>query len=143
MKSFLSVAALLAAVISATPALADAPKCDGSEFAAFRTEFTAAANANDKAKLAKLIAFPVEYWATMTKGNAQTDGVKTEAEFLQRYDTLFTAFMKKGLKTAKLLSLPDGHCALTWHDANSEFSFEFQYVPNAGYRMSGYDVGAY
>jgi hypothetical protein len=143
MKSLLSVAALLAAVTLVTPALADAPKCEGSEFTAFRTEFTAAANANDKAKLARMIAFPVEYWATMTKGNAQTDGVKTEAEFLQRYDTLFTAFMKKNLKTAKLLSLPEGRCALTWHDANSEFSFEFQYVPNAGYRMSGYDVGAY
>ena len=143
MKSSLFVAASLAAVISVTSALADVPKCDGSEFAAFRTEFTAAANANDKARLAKLIAFPVEYWATMTKGNAQSAGVKTEAEFLQRYEVLFTAFMKKGLKTAKLLSLPEGRCALVWHDANSEFSFEFQYVPNAGFRMSGYDVGAY
>jgi hypothetical protein len=143
MKSSLFVAAFLAAVTSVTSAWADAPKCDGSEFAAFRTEFTAAANANDKAKLAKMIAFPVEYWATMTKGNAQTAGVKTEAEFLQRYDVLITAFMKKGLKTAKLLSLPEGRCALVWHDANSEFSFEFQYVPDAGYRMSGFDVGAY
>jgi hypothetical protein len=142
MKS-LPIATLLAAVAFVTPALADAPKCDGSEFAAFRTEFTTAANANDKTKLAKLIAFPVEYWATETKGNVQTDGVKTEAEFLQRYEVLFTAFMRKNLKTAKLLSLPEGRCALVWHDKNSEFSFEFQYVPDAGYRMSGYDVGAY
>jgi hypothetical protein len=140
MKS-LSIAALLAVAV-VTPALADAPKCDGSEFTAFRTEFTNAANANDKVKLAKMIAFPVEYWATMTKSNAQSEGVKTEAEFLQRYDVLFTAFMRKNLKTAKLLSLPEGGCALIWDDKNSEFSFEFRYVPDTGFRMSGYDVGA-
>src|ERR1700753_3816987 len=105
MKSSLFVVALLAAVTSVTSASADPPKCDGSEFTAFRTEFTNAANANDKAKLAKLIVFPVEYWATMTKGNTQQEGVKTEAEFLQRYDVLFTAFMRKHLKTAKLTPL--------------------------------------
>ena len=140
---FLSIAIVLAVVVFAAPAFAAPPACEGSEFAAFRADFTGAANANDKNKLAKLIAFPVEYWATVIKGNARTDPVKTEAEFLQRYDQLFTAFMRKGLKTAKLLSLPEGRCALVWHDANSEFSFEFQYVPEAGYRMSGYDVGAY
>ena len=65
------------------------------------------------------------------------------AEFLQRYDQLFTAFMRKHLKTAKLTPLQEGRCALIWNDGNSEFSFEFQYVPEAGYRMTGYDVGAY
>ena len=143
MKSSLSIAVLLTVAALATPALASPPACDGSEFKAFRTEFTDAANANDKTRLAKLIVFPVEYWATITKGNAQSSGVKTEAEFLQRYDTLVTAFMKKNLKTAKVLSLPEGRCALTWHDTSSEFSVEFQYVPDTGFRMSGYDVGAY
>jgi hypothetical protein len=143
MKSRLSVATLLIAIGSMAPSFAAPPACNGAEFTAFRIAFTAAANAGDKNKLAKLIAFPVEYWATETKGNVQTAGVKTETEFLQRYDQLFTAFMRKGLKTAKLLPLQEGRCALVWHDANSEFSFEFQYVPDAGYRMSGYDVGAY
>jgi len=120
MRSF-PIATLLAAVASAAPAFAAPPPCEGSEFAAFRAEFTGAASANDKNKLAKLIAFPVEYWSTVIKGNARTDPVKTEAEFLQRYDQLFTAFMRKGLKTAKLLSLPEGRCALVWHDAIRSF----------------------
>jgi hypothetical protein len=139
----LSIATLLMTVVSMTPSFAAPPACNGPEFSAFRTEFTNAANAGDKTKLAKMIAFPVEYWATATKGNTQPEGVKTEAEFLQRYDVLFTAFMRKHLKTAKLTPLQEGHCALMWNDGNSEFSFEFQYVPDAGYRMSGYDVGAY
>ncbi len=143
MKPRLSIATLLITFASMAPSFAAPPACDGPEFSAFRTEFANAANAGDKTKLAKMIAFPVEYWATATKGNVQTAGVKTEAEFLQRYDQLFTAFMRKGLKTAKLTPLQEGRCALIWHDTNSEFSFEFQYVPEAGYRMSGYDVGPY
>ena len=139
----LFVASLLISIASTAPSFAATPACNGPEFSAFRTEFTNAANAGDKAKLAKMIAFPVEYWVAATKSDAQTEGVKDEAEFLKRYDQLFTAFMRKGLKTAKLTPLQEGRCALMWHDANSEFSFEFRYVPEAGYRMSGYDVGAY
>jgi hypothetical protein len=143
MKSFLPIASVFIAIASMAPSSAAPPACNGAEFAAFRTEFTNAANAGDKTKLAKLVSFPVEYWATETKGNVQSDGIKTEAEFLQRYDTLFTAFIRKNLKTAKLLPLQDGRCALTWHDKNSEFSLEFQYVQDVGFRITGYDVGAY
>jgi hypothetical protein len=121
MTSRLFVVSVLIAIASAAPSFAASPACDGPEFSAFRTEFTNAANAGDKARLAKMIGFPVEYWAAATRGDVQTEGVKTEAEFLKRYDQLFTAFMRKGLKTAKLTPLQEGRCALMWHDANSEF----------------------
>ncbi len=127
----------------ATPCLAKPPACDSQEFGTFRTEFEGAANANDKSHIVKLIAFPVEYWSAEGKHDVQSGPVKTEAEFLQRYDSLFTPFMRKHLHTAKLLSLPEGRCALTWHDANSEFTFEFQHVGDTGFRVTGYEVGAY
>jgi hypothetical protein len=139
----LPIATLLSAIAFVTPSLAAPPTCESSEFQAFRTEFMDAANANDKTRLAKLIAFPVEYWSTEIKGNVQTTPIKSEAEFLQQYDTLFTGFMRKKLRTAKLESGSDGRCALMWHDANSESAFEFDYVPGTGFRLTSYDVGAY
>ena len=69
MKSSLSIAVLLTVAALATPALASPPACDGSEFKAFRTEFTDAANANDKSRLAKLIVFPVETAFTTSSGD--------------------------------------------------------------------------
>jgi hypothetical protein len=142
MKAF-PIALLLVAAFG-TPSQAKPPACDGPEFQAYRTAFMDAANANDKNRLAKLITFPVESWSTVDKKNgAQTNPVKTEAEFMQRYDSLFTPFMRKHLKTAKLLSMQEGRCALVWHDANTEFSFEFQYVPDGGFRVTGYDIGPY
>ena len=119
------------------------PACDSQDFQTFRTELEGAANANDKNHIVKMISFPVEYWSAEGKHDVQSGPVKTEAEFLRRYDSLFTPFMRKHLHTAKLLSLPEGRCALTWHDANSEFTFEFKHVPDTGFRVTGYEVGAY
>ena len=136
------IASLFATAVVA-PAWAKDPACSSPEFQAFRTEFEGVANANDKSRIVKLIAFPVEYWSAEGKHDVQNGPVKSEAEFLQRYDSLFTPFMRKHLHTTKLLSLPEGRCALTWHDANSEFTFEFRYVPDTGFRVTGYEVGVY
>jgi hypothetical protein len=140
-KPFLLAA--LFATGAAAPVWAKDPACNSPEFQAFRTEFEGVANANDKNRIVKLIAFPVEYWSGSGKRDVQSGPVKTEAEFLQRYNSLFTPFMSKHLHTAKLLSLPEGRCALTWHDANSEYTFEFRYLPDTGFRVTGYEVGAY
>ncbi|WFU39276.1 hypothetical protein QA640_33670 [Bradyrhizobium sp. CB82] len=141
MKAFL-IASLFVTALAA-PCWAKDPVCNGPEFQAFRNDFEGAANANDKNRIVKLISFPVEFWSGEGKHDVQSGPVKSEAEFLQRFDTLFTPFMRKHLHTAKLLSLPEGHCALTWHDTNSEFTFEFRYVPDNGFRAIGYEVGAY
>ncbi|MGV7215460.1 hypothetical protein [Bradyrhizobium sp. UFLA05-112] len=141
MKALLIASLFVTAFIA--PCWAKDPACNGPEFQTFRTDFEGAANANDKSRIVKLIAFPVEFWSAEGKHDVQSGPVKSEAEFLQRYDTLFTPFMRKHVHTAKLLSLPDSRCALTWHDANSEFTFEFRYVPDAGFRAIGYGVGAY
>jgi len=141
MKTYLIASLFVTAV--AAPCWAKQPACDSQEFQTFRTEFEGAANANDKNHLVKMIAFPVEYWSAEGKHDIQSGPVKTEAEFLQRYDSLFTPFMRKHLHTAKLLSLSDGRCALAWHDANSEFTFAFQHLPDTGFRVIGYEVGAY
>jgi len=141
MKIYL-IASLFVAGL-ATSCWAKEPACNGPEFQAFRTDFESAANANDKNRIVKLISFPVEYWSAEAKHDVQSGPVKSETEFLQRYDNLFTPFMRKHLHTAKLLSLPDGRCALTWHDANSEFTFEFRHAPEGGFRAIGYEVGAY
>lgn len=141
MKTYLIASLFVANLVA--PCLAKEPACNGPEFQTFRTDFESAANANDKARVAKLIAFPVEYWSAEGKHDVQSGPVKSESEFLQRYDALFTPAMRKHLHTAKLLSVPDGRCALTWHDTNSEFTFEFRYAPESGFRAIGYEVGAY
>jgi hypothetical protein len=139
MKNALLVAMLAAACVSPCPAQKPGPH--EAEFRAFYPKFLAAARANDKEKLADLIAFPVEDWSTDTKGNVQTGGIKDKADFLARYNVLFTAFMRLHIPKAKLSALDDGRYILLWRDAGAEFSFEFGYIEGTGYRVRSYDIG--
>lgn len=66
MKRALFLAAIVAA--SVAPSLAQKTGPQEAEFRDFYARFLAAARANDKEKLADLIAFPVEDWSMERKG---------------------------------------------------------------------------
>ena len=140
MKNILLVIALISAVLI-SPCPAQSPGVHAVEFNAFYAQFLSAAKANDKQKLADLIAFPAEDWSVERKGDVQTETIKDRADFLKRYDVLFTAFMRSHVAKAKPQPLKDGRYVVIWHDANAEFSFEFGYTAGVGFRVLSYSIG--
>lgn len=139
MKNVLLITALAVAVV--LPCRAQQPGPHEAEFRAFYASFLAAARTNDKEKLADLIAFPVEDWSVERKGDVQTGRIKDRADFLTRYNSLFTPFMRSHIAKAKLQALKDEAYVLIWHDAGAEFSFEFTYIAGTGYRVRAYNIG--
>jgi hypothetical protein len=140
MKNFLMAMVLAYAALIA-PCPAQPAGAHAAEFKAFYANFQGAAKANDKQKLADLIAFPVEDWSVERKGDVQTESIKDRADFLKRYDVLFTASMRSHLATAKPQPLKDGRYVVIWDDADAEFSFEFGYTAAVGYRVTSYSIG--
>lgn len=140
MKNLVLAALLmLAALISPCPA--QSSDSHAADFKTFYAQFLAAVKANDKLKLADLIAFPVDDWAVETKGNVQEGPIKDRAEFLARYNLLFTSSMRSHALKAKPMALQDDRYVTIWDDADSEFSFEFGYIAGTGYRLTSYSVG--
>jgi hypothetical protein len=140
MKTILLAVALAFAALIA-PSFAQSPGAHAGEFTAFYAKFLSAAKANDKQKLADLIAFPVEDWSVERKGDVQTEAIKDRADFLKRYDTLFTASMRSHAASAKPQPLKDDRYVVIWDDADAEFSFEFGYSARAGYQITSYSIG--
>jgi hypothetical protein len=132
---------VLAIAILGVATHAEQPKSRGEEFRAFYVEFVAAARTNDKNKLADLIAFPVEDWSVEKKGIVETIGIKDKSDFLARYDLLFTPFMCSHVLGAKPQKLSDDRYMVMWQDANAEFSFQFEYVADRGFRVTAYGIG--
>jgi hypothetical protein len=136
--------ALMVLVVSFTAeVLAKGPNPHEGEFQAFRKDFLAAAAANDKAKLADLIAFPVDYWSIENDHNVEQGAIASREEFLKRYNEVFTASMREHLLKAKAESLDNGRYLINWIDGNSEFTFEMEYLDNVGWRVRAYGIGAY
>ncbi len=132
---------VFAIVILAVPCPAQRQGSHDAEFRAFYTEFLAAVRANDKNKLPDLITFPVKDWSVERKGNVQTIGIKDKAEFLAKYDSLFTPFMRSHALKVKPQKVSDDHYTLIWQDANAEYSFEFEYTASSGFRLTSYGIG--
>jgi hypothetical protein len=143
MKKTMLVAALVAAVVAiqAISCAAQQPGPHEAEFRTFFAAFQAAARANDKEKVADLISFPVADWSVDRKGNVTTEKIKDRAEFLAKYTTLFTLFMRNHIPRAKLDNTTDGRYMLSWHDTDTEYSFEFSYIAGTGYRVTSYLIG--
>jgi len=123
------------------PALAQKGGSHEAEFKTFYVAFLAAARANDKEKLAEMIAFPVDSWSIDRKGDVRTEPIKDKAEFLSKYNTYFTANMRAHIPRAKLKTLDDGGYFIFWRDANTEWSFDFAYVEGTGYRIRYFTIG--
>ena len=88
------------------PSLAQQKGPHEAEFRAFYAAFVKAVQANDKEKLADMIAYPVSYWSITTKGNVQDGSIKDKAVFLARFNVLFTSYMRLHLPKAKVQPTP-------------------------------------
>ena len=115
-----SLLALAFAAIAQKPAQA----LVDPEAQAFASQFQAAVRADDKEKLAGMIAFPVEYWSLEANNNTEVS-IKDRSDFLARYATLITPRIQKNIAAAKLFASSTGNY-LTWHDKYSEYTFEIQ-----------------
>jgi hypothetical protein len=113
-----------------------------AEFRTFYADFLKAAQANDKEKLADMIAYPVSSWSFQTKGGFQESSIKDKADFLARFNLLFTNYMRQHLPKAKVQSTPELWYT-SWRDGNSECLFQFKYFEGAGFKVTTYDVGPY
>src|SRR5262250_3599634 len=125
-----------------TPSLAQQKGPHEAEFRAFYAAFVKAVQANDKEKIADMIAYPVSSWSITTKGNVQEGSIKDKADFLARFNVLFTNYMRLHLPKAKVQSGSDMWIA-TWRDGASECGFEFKYIEGTGFKIIDYDIGAY
>ena len=110
-------------------------------FRAAYTRFLAAVRRNDKQAIADLISFPVQDWSVERKGDVQTESIKDRADFLARYPTLVTPFMRRHAAGAKVSRLSTGDYVAVWRDAGAEFSFEFAHEADGGYRVRSYSIG--
>jgi len=125
-----------------TPSLAQQKGPHEAEFRTFYNDFLKAAQANDKEKLADMIAYPVAYWSSGTKKDGQEGSIKDKADFLARFNVLFTNYMRLHLPKAKVQSTAELWYT-SWKDGYSECAFEFKYVEGTGFKITTYDVGAY
>jgi hypothetical protein len=132
---------VLVIAIPAAASDAEQQKSHTEEFRAFYVEFLAAVRANDKNKLADLIAFPVRDWSVERKGLVETIGIKGKSDFLAKYNSLFTPFMRSHVLDAKPQKVSDDHYMVVWRDANAESSFQFEYVAGRGFRVTAYGIG--
>ena len=71
----------------------------------------------------------------------ETIGIKGKSDFLAKYDYLFTPFMRSHVLGAKPQKLSDDRYMVMWQDANAEFSFQFEYVADRGFRVTAYGIG--
>src|SRR5215470_16658416 len=124
------------------PSLAQQKGPHEAEFRAFYAAFVKAVQANDKETIADMIAYPVSSWSIHKKVGVQEGSIKDKADFLARFDVLFTSYMRVHLPKAKVQSTPELWFT-SWRDGNSECAFEFKYVEGAGFKITTYDVGAY
>src|SRR5215469_14072577 len=75
-----------------------------AEFRTFYAAFLKAVQANDKEKIADMIAYPVSSWSLKTKPETS---IKDKADFLSRFNVLFTTYMRLHLPIDKAQSTYD------------------------------------
>jgi hypothetical protein len=92
-------------------------------------------------KIADLIEFPVNAWAQEKKGNVDEITIPNEADFLAKYDSLFTPSMRSHALKTKPQKISNDHYSVIWHDTDVERSFEFDYTPQHGFRLTAYLIG--
>jgi len=144
MKKSLIIAIVLSAFVGVGGSAANRRSQAGphqAEFQAFYADFLKAVRANDKEKIADLISFPVDDWSTDIRHNVQTIKIKDRAEFLKKYDILFTSSMRLHAAKAKPEPLKDGRYVMIWKETDVECSFEIGYIDGTGYRVTSYSIG--
>jgi hypothetical protein len=97
--------------------------------------------ANDKNKIADLIAFPVTSWSVSQKNMVSETTIPNRAEFLAKYESLFTPSMREHALKTKPQKISDDHYIIGWRDEDLEYSFEFESASPRGFRLTAYLIG--
>ena len=111
-----------------------------AEFHTFYTKFESAVRANDKNKIADLIAFPVTHWSIVRNDQFETIGIKDKAEFLAKYRTFFTPFMRSNALLGKPQKVSDEHYRLIFYDSYAKYTFEFESIASKAFRIIGLEI---
>ena len=80
-------------------------------------------------------------WAQEGKGNVQEIVIPNKGDFLRKYDSLFTPFMRSHALKTKPQKISNDHYALIWDGADVEYSFEIEYTAPQGFRLISYLIG--
>ena len=140
-KLAIPILLIAATVLASGPAKADSANSAEQAFSVFYASFVDAVRANDKNKIADLIEFPDSAWAVVTKGNVQEIGIANKADFLSKYDSLFTPSMRSHALKTKPQKIRDDQYTVIWHVSDLEYSFEFERKPNREFRLTMYLIG--
>jgi hypothetical protein len=132
---------LAATIITNAPCWAAPNTPNETEFRTIYDQFVSAVRANDKNKIADLIAFPVNSWSVSQKNLVNETTISTRAEFLAKYESLFTPVMRSHALKTKPQKISDDHYIIDWHDEDLEYSFEFEYASSHGFRLTAYLIG--
>ena len=135
------IAGVICSAIAAANRWAGQQGAHEGEFRAFYADFLKAVQANDKEKIADMVAYPVSSWSVGMKKDLHEVSIKDKADFLARFNELFTNYMRLHLPKAKVQSTPELWFT-SWKDAYTEYLFQFKYIEGAGFKITTYDVGA-
>ena len=130
---------ILAATILTIPPCGAAP--NETDFRTIYDQFVSAVRANDKNKIADLIAFPVNSWSVNRKNMVNETTISNRAEFLAKYESLFTPYMRSRALKTKPQKISNDHYMIEWQDEDLEYSFEFEYASSHGFRLTAYLIG--
>jgi hypothetical protein len=110
---------LAAAILSVVPCRAAPNTPNETGFRTIYDQFVSAVRANDKNKIADLIAFPVNSWSVSQKSRVNETTIPNRGEFLAKYESLFTPFMRSHALRTKPQQISADHYIIVWHDEDS------------------------
>ena len=128
-------------MVGVVPGIAAPNTPNGTGFRAIYDQFVSAVRANDKNKIADLVAFPVSSWSVSQKNMVSETTIPNRAEFLTKYESLFTPSMRAHALKSKPQKISDDHYIIGWHDEDVEHSFEFENASSRGFRLIAYLIG--
>jgi len=132
---------LAATIISVVPCGAVPNTPNETDFRTIYDQFVSAVRANDKNKIADLITFPVNSWSVIQKNMVNETTISNRDKFLEKYESLFTPFMRSHALRTKPQKISVDHYIIGWHDEDLEYSFEFEYASPQGFRLTAYLIG--
>ena len=109
--------------------------CAGADdgFAKWWPEFQAAVKAGDAKTTTADSKFPMQWELGAVRE------VKSQEEFIRRFNTLFTADMKRAVAAEKPAQVPEGYM-ITWHARGNEYSLYF-HPSGGGFALAGLSEG--
>lgn len=95
--------------------------------------FQAAVRAGDARRISAGAKFPMQWELGAVRE------VATQEEFVRRFDSLFTADMKRAVASGKPVAIPEGYMIL-WHARGDEYSLYF-HPSGTSFALSGLSEG--